>query len=280
MALAVIAGALNPDQSQPQDLPVASQSQTAAATESAPPEEPTEALVEETASSEPEATATQTQTETAEPAEVKPTQAPVTPTSTPTASPTSTPTPTQAVAAPAAPATGFAALLAQLEIEDEFQGGYDRDLFSDWIDADRDGCDARREVLIIEAVVSPEVGSGCSFTGGSWYSAFDGETTTDPSLFDIDHMVPLKEAWDSGAHAWDSERRRAFANDLDLPEALIAVSRSSNRSKGADDPAEWLPPLRSYHCQYVNDWMVVKINWQLSVDPREFTALRNVAAGC
>jgi hypothetical protein len=276
MALAVIAGALNPDHSQPQDLPVASQSQSAAATESAPAEEPTEALVEETASSEPEVTATQTQAETSEPVDIEPTQAPATSTATPTASPT----PTQAVAAPSAPATGVAALLAQLEIEDEFEGGYDRDLFRHWIDADRNGCDARREVLIIEAVVSPVVGSGCSLTGGSWYSAFDGVVTDDPSLFDIDHMVPLKEAWDSGAHAWDSERRRAFANDLDLPEALIAVSRSSNRSKGADDPADWLPPLRSYHCQYVNDWMVVKIKWQLSVDPREFTALRNVAAGC
>ena len=134
--------------------------------------------------------------------------------------------------------------------------------------------------MIIEAVVSPVVGSGCSFTGGSWYSAFDGVVTDDPSLFDIDHMVPLKEAWDSGAHAWDSDRRRAFANDLDLPEALIAVSRSSNRSKGADDPADWLPPLRSYHCQYVNDWMVVKIKWELSVDAREFSTLRTVAAGC
>jgi hypothetical protein len=278
MALAVIAGALNPDQSQPQDLPVASQSQSAAATESAPAVEPTEALVEETASSEPSqepsATATQTQAETTEPEELQPTQAPASPTSTPTS------TPTQAVAAPAAPATGFAALLAQLEIADEFQGGYDRDLFSHWIDADRNGCDARREVLIIEAAVSPLVGSGCSFTGGSWYSAFDGVVTDDPSLFDIDHMVPLKEAWDSGAHAWDSDRRRAFANDLDLPEALIAVSKSSNRSKGAGDPADWLPPLRSYHCQYINDWMVVKIKWELSVDAREFSTLRTVAAGC
>lgn len=166
-------------------------------------------------------------------------------------------------------------------IEEEFEGGgYDRSLFRHWIDANRNGCNARREVLIIEAVVKPVVGERCSFTGGSWYSPFDGVTTEDASVFDIDHMVPLKEAWDSGAHAWDSDRRRAFANDLDLPEALIAVSRSSNRSKGARDPAEWLPPLRSYHCQYVRDWMVVKIKWELSVDAREFTALRNVAAGC
>jgi hypothetical protein len=165
-------------------------------------------------------------------------------------------------------------------IAEEVTSGYDRELFSHWIDADRDGCDARREVLIIEAVVAPIVGDRCAFTGGSWYSPFDGVTTEDPRVFDVDHMVPLKEAWDSGAHAWDSDRRRAFANDLDLPEALIAVSRSSNRSKSDRDPADWLPPLTSYHCQYVRDWMVVKIKWELSVDAREFSALRSVAAGC
>lgn len=278
MAIAVIGGALNTDQSQPQDLPVASQSQTATATESAPTEEPTEALVEETASSEPspEVTATQTKAETSEPVDPEPTQAPASPT--PTATPA--PTTTQAVAEPSAPSTGLAALLAQLEIEDEFESGYDRDLFRHWIDVDRDGCDARREVLILEAVVSPAVGDRCSLTGGSWYSAFDGVTITNASSVDMDHMVPLKEAWDSGAHAWSEDRRRTFANDIDLPEALIGVSRSSNRSKGADDPAEWLPPLASYHCQYVRDWMVVKITWELSVDAREFNSLRSVAAGC
>lgn len=176
--------------------------------------------------------------------------------------------------------SGLGALLGQLVIEEEFQGGYDRSLFPHWIDVDRDGCDARREVLIVEAVVSPVVGDRCSLTGGSWYSAFDGVTITDDSSVDMDHMVPLKEAWDSGAHAWSEDRRRAFANDIDLPEALIGVSRSSNRSKGARDPAEWLPPLASYHCQYVRDWMVVKIKWELSVDAREFNALRSVAASC
>ena len=191
-----------------------------------------------------------------------------------------TPAPAQPAATTAPQDGELAALLTQLVIEDELPSGYDRDLFRHWVDADRDGCDARREVLILEAVVAPTVGEGCSLSGGSWYSAFDGVTTNDPSLFDIDHMVPLKEAWDSGAHAWDSDRRRAFANDLDLPQALLAVSRSSNRSKGADDPAEWLPPLVSYHCQYIEDWMVVKIKWELSVDAREFSALRSIASGC
>jgi hypothetical protein len=272
-ALAIIAGALDPDQSEPQDLPVATQSQTATPTQEPELDQSTQTLTEESAtsepSSEPSPSPTQTQVESAEPVEVEQTQS---------ASPS--PTPTQAVTVPSAPATGFAALLAQLVIEEEFPSGYDRDLFSHWIDADRDGCNTRREVLIIEAVDPPTIGDRCELIGGLWYSAFDGVTTDDDSSFDIDHMVALKEAWDSGAHAWDSDRRRAFANDLDLPEALIAVSSSSNRSKGADDPAEWLPPLRSYHCQYVNDWMVVKIKWELSVDAREFSALRTVASNC
>ena len=198
----------------------------------------------------------------------------------PSPSPTATPTQAQPAATAAPQDSGLGALLAQLIVEEEFPSGYDRDLFTHWVDEDRDGCDARREVLIIEAVVAPTVGDGCSLSGGSWYSAFDGATTENPSEFDIDHLVPLKEAWDSGAHGWDSERRREFANDLELPQSLIAVSRSSNRSKGADDPADWLPPLVSYHCQYIEDWMVVKISWDLSVDAREFNALRAAAANC
>ena len=198
----------------------------------------------------------------------------------PSPSPTVTPSQTQPAATAAPQDSGLGALLAQLIVEEEFSSGYDRDLFTHWVDEDRDGCDARREVLIIEAVVPPTVGDGCSLSGGSWYSAFDGVPTENPSEFDIDHLVPLKEAWDSGAHGWDSERRREFANDLELPQSLIAVSRSSNRSKGADDPADWLPPLVSYHCQYIEDWMAVKINWDLSVDAREFNALRAAAANC
>ncbi len=259
LALVLFAGLASPETAT-QETPSSSQTQTAEPTESAQSAEPTT-------------------TEEPEPEAV---ESSPTPSQTPEASPTSTgrPTPAQPAATTAPQDGGLAALLARLVIEDEFPSGYDRDLFRHWIDADRDGCDARREVLMLEAVVVPTVGEGCSLTGGSWYSAFDGVTTNDPGEFDIDHMVALKEAWDSGAHAWDSDRRRAFANDLDLPQALIAVSQSSNRSKGADDPAEWLPPLVSYHCQYIEDWMVVKIKWELSVDAREFNALRSVAAGC
>ena len=195
-------------------------------------------------------------------------------------SPAPEPSSTLVAAEPQAEAGRFDELLASLVISDEYPSGYDRDLFRHWVDDDRDGCNARREVLIIEAVEAPVVGSDCELVGGLWYSAYDGVITDDDGEFDIDHMVPLKEAWDSGAHAWDSDRRRAFANDLDLPQALIAVSRSSNRSKSDRDPADWLPPLTSYHCQYIEDWMVVKIKWELRVDVREFAALRSVASGC
>ena len=167
-----------------------------------------------------------------------------------------------------------------LRVEAEHVGGYDRDLFRHWIDADRDGCDTRREVLIVESTTPVQVGSGCSITGGTWFSAYDGVTTTDASSFDIDHMIPLKEAWDSGAHAWTADRRQAFANDLALAESLIAVSASSNRSKSDRDPAEWMPPRTGYHCTYVISWITVKKEWDLSVDRAEHQKLEQVLANC
>jgi uncharacterized membrane protein YhaH (DUF805 family) len=175
---------------------------------------------------------------------------------------------------------GLEALVSRLRVEPEVQAGYDRDLFRHWIDADGDGCDARREVLIAESTTPVSVSSGCSLSGGTWYSAFEGVTTTDASSFDIDHFVPLKEAWDSGAHAWDSGTRQRFANDLEFAGSLIAVSASSNRSKGASDPAEWLPPNRSYRCVYLVTWVEVKLRWNLSADPGEIAAIRSAGSGC
>ncbi len=120
--------------------------------------------------------------------------------------------------------------------------GYDPGRFGRWIDADGDGCDTRHEVLIAEAITPPVIGAGCRLSGGRWESRYDGAVTTGSGrAFDIDHLIPLAEAWDSGAWAWTPEQRRAFANDQDRPDALIAVSASSNRFKGTCDPAEWLP---------------------------------------
>ena len=194
-----------------------------------------------------------------------------------TASPTATPATTEA---PIEELSELAELLVQLSLAPEQGEGYDRDLFRHWIDSDGDGCNTRREVLIEEAVIRPQLSGDCDLSGGEWYSIYDDVTTNDPSDFDIDHLIPLKEAWDSGAHSWSSSQRRAFANDLANSQALIAVTASSNRSKSDRDPADWLPPNQSYHCQYIIDWMTVKIFWNLSVDEREFQALRRVASNC
>ena len=93
-------------------------------------------------------------------------------------------------------------------------------------------------------------------------------------------MVPLAEAHDSGAAAWPAERKSAFANDLDLPAALTAVSASSNRTKSADDPADWIPPLRAAWCQYAHDWIAVKVKWSLTADQPEVDALRDMLNTC
>lgn len=172
-------------------------------------------------------------------------------------------------------------LLDGLVVATEFAGGYDRHLFKHWVDADDDGCDARREVLIAEAVVAPSVGSRCSLSGGEWLSRYDGKTTSgNGSSFDVDHMVPLAEAWESGAHNWTADRREGYANDLGYADSLIAVSAASNRSKGARDPAEWLPPASGVHCWYAAAWINVKTRWGLTVDQTEADTLRSVLAGC
>ena len=85
--------------------------------------------------------------------------------------------------------------VAGLAVAEENRLGYDRDLFPHWIDEDRDGCHTRKEVLIVEATTPPAVGSRCSLVGGEWYSYYDDATWTEQTDLDIDHMVPLAEAW-------------------------------------------------------------------------------------
>ncbi|MFW2512234.1 S-layer homology domain-containing protein [Demequina sp. SO4-13] len=186
------------------------------------------------------------------------------------------------VAQPAAAASSTAAaVLAELTVRSETQTTtYDRANFRHWIDADSDGCNTRYEVLIDEATTKPSVSSsGCYLSGGAWSSKFDGTTTTDPSSFDVDHMVPLAEAWRSGAHTWTSTQREQFANDLGVDYSLIAVSASSNRSKSDRDPAEWMPPANAYHCTYATEWVLVKYRWGLSVDASEKSALSTYLSG-
>ena len=155
---------------------------------------------------------------------------------------------------------------------------YDRKSYRHWIDEDLDCQNARHEVLIEESLssVTFKTGKGCKVLSGSWDDPYSGRTITDATKLDIDHIVPLKEAHQSGASNWLRERKKAYANDLDYPDTLIAVDRRLNRQKGAKDPAEWLPPNPAYQTEYVRAWVAVKLKWGLTADRQELVALRKL----
>lgn len=168
--------------------------------------------------------------------------------------------------------------IADLPVAAEVRTGYARSLFPHWVDADGDGCSTRNEVLISEADDPVTVGSGCSLSGGRWYSYYDQVSWTNPSDVDIDHMVPLAEAWDSGARSWSTATRQAYANDLGDSRSLVGVTDNVNQAKGDQDPAEWLPTYSK--CRYLREWVAVKHRWRLRVNSGEKSALSSIAAGC
>ena len=107
-------------------------------------------------------------------------------------------------------------------------GGYSRTLFKHWIDADKDGCNTRYEVLIAEAIVKPKVGAGCYLTGGKWKSSYEGKVFTNPTGLDIDHMVPLAEAWMEHAGQKDD----SFASKYLKPAVASVQTLSGNAVAG------------------------------------------------
>jgi hypothetical protein len=152
---------------------------------------------------------------------------------------------------------------------------YDRDLFRHWRDADSDCQDARQESLIESS--SGEIiwldSRECRVGAGRWQDPYTNLTFDNPTHLDIDHMVPLKEAYESGAWAWTDDQRRDFANQLEPSGQLWAVQASANRRKGARDPAEWLPSNESFHGDYARAWIAVKAQWGLTMDAAEKAAL-------
>lgn len=174
----------------------------------------------------------------------------------------------------AATARGY---LASLTVATENRTGYDRDLFPHWITISG-SCNTRETVLKRDGS-NVTTDSSCAATGGSWYSPYDGATWTAASDLDIDHLVPLAEAWDSGASKWTTAQRQAFANDLTRPQ-LIAVTDNVNQAKGDQDPATWVPSRSAYVCTYVRAWVQVKYYYNLSVDSAEKSALQGYLASC
>jgi hypothetical protein len=155
--------------------------------------------------------------------------------------------------------------------------GYSRDLFPHWIIISGT-CDTRETVLKRDGT-GVTVNSSCYPTSGSWYSPYDGATWYSPSDVDIDHVVPLAEAWRSGASSWTTSRRQSFANDLTRPQ-LIAVTDNVNQAKGDQDPSTWQPPRTSYRCTYAKMWIATKYYWGLRLQSSEKSALQSMLNTC
>jgi len=167
-------------------------------------------------------------------------------------------------------------VLATINVENEINDGYDRSLYPTG-SSQGQGCDTRDRVLIDESSTPAQVSfPGCAVVAGDWTSTYDNQVTSDPTDLDVDHVVSLAEAHGSGAWAWTPARREAFANDLDDPRTLAAVTSSVNASKGARDPSNWVPPHTPAVCGYLSDWVAVKARWDLSMDQSEHGRIRNL----
>ena len=191
----------------------------------------------------------------------------------------------RSASSPAAAETGTAVdvnqarqQLAGLTIAPEgTERGYSREKFPHWI-AIQGECNTREWVLREQGNMV-RTDADCRPVAGTWHSPYDGATWTKASDVDIDHVVPLAEAWRSGASGWSTSQRKRFANDLDHPQ-LIAVTDNLNQSKGDQDPASWKPPQRSYWCTYARNWIEVKDSYALTADQAEVRALGDMLNTC
>lgn len=196
------------------------------------------------------------------------------------------------VAVPAAPvatpASGSAlAVLEMLPVKGRApRTGYDRDLFGQaWADVDRNGCDTRNDVLrrdLTELVLKAGT-HGCLVLGGTLVDPYGGERIGfvrgpgTSNAVEIDHVVALADAWQTGAQQWSGDKRVRFAND---PLGLLAVSGTLNRRKSDSDAASWLPPAKGYRCAFAARQVAVKAAYGLWVKPAEKDALARVLSRC
>lgn len=154
---------------------------------------------------------------------------------------------------------------------------YVRTKFKHWVSKNDTGCDTRVAVLIRDSKTKP-VMNGCTVVSGDWVSAYDDKTYTKPGGMDIDHVVPLAEAWRSGAYGWTAQTRENYANDLGYSHGLLEVSVKSNRTKGDKSPADWMPATDA--CNYLTWWVSVKYRWGLTMDQTEHDKIVKFLSFC
>lgn len=179
------------------------------------------------------------------------------------------------------PGGSAAALHAVIEelvgAEESVRRGYSRDLFEHWLDMDGSGCTTRHKVLAAQATALAPM-TQCVVVEGDWELLFNGARHVGPaSAIDVDHVVALAEAWDSGADAWDAEQRRNFAND---PLNLIVAERQVNKDKADLDAGEWTPSDPRARCLTAAKMTLTKLRYKLSVDAAERRGLMRMANHC
>ena len=153
-------------------------------------------------------------------------------------------------------AVGIERLQAQTTIE------YNRADWPHWIDADGDCQNTRAEILIEanQGVIGWKTTKKCQVVTGYWTCPYTGQTFTQASDLDIDHVVPLKWAHEHGGDKWDKATRRAFAND---PLNLLAVDDGTNQSKGSKGPSDWIPEWRYFRAEYFQRWGLIVRKYDL-----------------
>ncbi|SEN65009.1 HNH endonuclease family protein [Nitrosomonas marina] len=156
---------------------------------------------------------------------------------------------------------------------------YQRKDWPHWIDADRDCQNTRQEMLIATSRIPVQFKDArrCTVKTGVWIGPYTGRKFTKASDVDIDHIVPLAHAHRHGADNWTRAQRRTFANDFDN---LLVVDDATNQAKSDKAPHEWLPPDRSFWCEYGRRWQHVKDKYRLIYSREERNALKRLAADC
>lgn len=194
--------------------------------------------------------------------------------------------PSSAKGAPTPPGADAAGRqLGRLEVAPaSSMAGYDREEFPHWAaDAEAYGwrepdgsCDVRDAALARDGR-GVRVDEDCSMVSGRWLDPYTGATLRDSGDVDIDHFVPLANAWRSGAADWGARDREAYAND---PGVLLSADDGANQAKGDKSPEAWRPPNRAYWCEYSRRWIGIKRDWDLSVTGAEKTAIRDMLSTC
>ncbi|MCP3927242.1 MAG: HNH endonuclease [Desulfobacterales bacterium] len=153
-----------------------------------------------------------------------------------------------------------------------YSAKYNRKNWKHWIDADKDGQNTRHEILIRDNIgkIKFKTKKKRRVVSGKWICPYTGNTYYKASDMDIDHIVPLKEAWRSGGADWSKEKKRAFAND---PENLLAVEDNANQAKGAKRPDQWLPYNKKYWAFYTTFWLNIKNKYGLRMTDKEKSVL-------